>query len=53
MGLHQHLHDLAAQMCEMKSLGFQEAMQALWVDVRRAGDALMVQLQSMMPPRED
>jgi EAL domain-containing protein (putative c-di-GMP-specific phosphodiesterase class I) len=53
MGLHQHLHDLAAQMCEMKSLGFPAAVQALWVDVRQAGDALLVQLQSMMPPRED
>ena len=53
MGLHQHLHDLAAQMCEMKSLGFPAAVQALWVDVRQAGDALLAQLQSMMPPRED
>jgi diguanylate cyclase (GGDEF)-like protein len=53
IGMHQQLHDLATQMCEMKSLGFPAAVQTLWVDVRRAGDALLVQLQSMLPRRED
>jgi hypothetical protein len=53
LALHQQMHDLAVQMCEMKSMGFQAAVQALWLDVRRAGDALLVQLQSMLPPRED
>jgi diguanylate cyclase (GGDEF)-like protein len=53
IGLHQQLHDLAVQMCEMKSMGLHAAVQALWVDVRRAGDALLMHLQSMLPPSED
>ena len=53
IGLHQQLHDLAVQMCEMKSMGLHAAVQAVWVDVRRAGDALLMHLQSMLPPSED
>jgi predicted signal transduction protein with EAL and GGDEF domain len=53
IGLHQQLHDLAKQMCEMKALGQHALVQTLWSDVRRIGDALLVQLQSMLPPRED
>jgi hypothetical protein len=51
--LHQQLQDLAVQMCEMKSLGQHATVQTLWPEVRRSGDALLVQLQSMLPPRED
>jgi EAL domain-containing protein (putative c-di-GMP-specific phosphodiesterase class I) len=53
IGLHQQLHDLALQMCEMKALGHQATVQTLWIDVHRLGDALLVQLQSMLPPSED
>jgi diguanylate cyclase (GGDEF)-like protein len=53
MGLHQQLHDLAAQLCEAKSLDQHATVQTLWPEVRRSGEALLAQLQSMLPPRED
>ena len=53
IGLHQQMHDLALQLCELKSQGHEAAVHALWHDVQRAGDALLVQLQALLPARED
>jgi diguanylate cyclase (GGDEF)-like protein len=53
IGLHHHLHDLANQLCDLKSQGREALAQALWCDLQRSGDALLAQLQSMLPPRED
>jgi EAL domain-containing protein (putative c-di-GMP-specific phosphodiesterase class I) len=53
IGLHHHLHDLANQLCDLKSQGREVIAQTLWNDLQRSGDALLAQLQSMLPPRED
>jgi diguanylate cyclase (GGDEF)-like protein len=53
IGLHHHLHDLANQLCDLKSQGREVLAQGLWRDLQRSGEALLAQLQSMLPPRED
>jgi hypothetical protein len=51
--LHHELHLQAAYLCDLKAQGLSTQMQLLWPELQSRADALITQLQLLLPRRAD